>query len=218
MRRWWWSWTCRPLRNLLSLLLILGLAGAALTALGAGAARWFDERRRLGRLVRRSLGGEPDGMIIARGRGAAAGFRLAGAQMVVMRDGGADALLYPLRALVGAEVIVDDQVVARVARDEPRRSLDQIAGAAEGVTLRLVFDDARHPDFELDLWPPRDRERRDAPSAAIREARSWLARVEALLRRTPAAAVRHPPSAQGPEDDGFDEDDYEDPSGGDALP
>jgi hypothetical protein len=199
-------------RNLVSLLLILGLAGAALTALGAGARRWFDEKRRFGRLVRRSLGGEPDGMIIARGRGAAAGFRLASAQMVVMRDGGADALLYPLRALVGAELIVDDQVAARVARDEPRRSLDQIAGAAEGVTLRLVFDDARHPDFELDLWD--SQERRGAPAAAIREARGWLARVEAILRRAPAAAVRPPLSAREFENDDLDDGDDD---GDDAL-
>ena len=203
------------MQNLLRLLLMLGIAGSALTFLGSGAAWWFEEERRLRRLVGRSLGGEPDGVIVARGRNAAAGFRLESEQVVVMRDGGADALLYPLKALVGAELIVDGQVVARAIRDEPRRALDQIASAPNRVTLRLVFDDPRHPDFDLDLWLPQDQIRRDArpPSAAIEEARGWLARAEAILRRTPAVpapepAVTHhvediePEDEEPPEDDG----------------
>ncbi len=195
------------MQNLLRLLLLLGVAGSALTFLGSGAAWWFEEDRRLKRLVRRALGGEPDGVIVARGRNAAAGFRLESDQVVVMRDGGANALLYPLRALVGAELIIDGQVVARAVRDEPRRALDQIASAPSQVTLRLVFDDPRHPDFDLDLWLVRDLLRRDAlvPVAAIQEARSWLARAEAILRRTPAVAVSQSASALEPEEDEPDE-------------
>ena len=191
------------MQNLLRLLLLLGVAGSALTFLGSGAAWWFEEDRRLKRLVRRALGGEPDAVIVARGRNAAAGFRLASGQVVVMRDGGADALLYPLRALVGAELIIDGQVVARAVRDEPRRPLDQIASAPSQVTLRLVFDDPRHPDFDLDLWLVRDLLRRDAlvPVAAIQEARSWLARAEAILRRTAAVAVSQSSAAPEPEED-----------------
>ena len=190
------------MQNLLRLLLMLGIAGSALTFMGSGAAWWFEEERRLRRLVGRSLGGEPDGVIVARGRNAAAGFRLESEQVVVMRDGGADALLYPLKALVGAELIVDGQVGARALRDEPRRALDQIAGAPNRVTLRLVFDDPRHPDFDLDLWLPQDQIRRDArpSSAAIEEARSWLARAEAILRRTPAVPVAEPAVAHHVED------------------
>jgi hypothetical protein len=191
-------------QNLLHLLLILGLAGSFLTVLGSGAAWWLDEDRRLRRLVRRSLGGEPDGVIVARGRNSAAGFRLASNQVVVMRDSGAKALLYPLQALVGAELIVDHQVVARALRDEPRRTLDQIATAASRVTLRLVFDDPRHPDFDLDLWLPQDETRRDSrpPSAAVEEARGWLARAEAIMRRAPQVAARGAPLAEpGVEDD-----------------
>jgi hypothetical protein len=195
--------------NLLRLLLVLGLAGSALTFAGSGAAWWFDEDRRLRRLLHRSLSGEPDGAIVARGRNAAAGFRLASGQVVVMRDGGADALLYPLQALIGAELMVDGQIVARAIRDEPRRALDQVAGAATRVSLRLVFDDPRHPDFVLDLWLPEDEARRDVrpPAAAIEEARSWLARAEAILRRAPQVAVRSP--AATPEHD-EEEDDLDD--------
>ena len=177
------------------ILLLLALAGAAVTFVGSAVAWWMEDQRRLRRLVRKVLGGAPDGVIIAPGhgaigRGAAAGFRLAANQVVVMRDGGANALLYRLEALTGAELIVDDVVVARAMRDEQRRVLDQVNTEAKHVTLRLIFDDARHPDFSLDLWTPRDAQQRNArpPAAAIREARSWLTRAEAILRRSAAAA------------------------------
>jgi len=202
--------------------LVLGIAGSALTFAGSGAAWWFDEERRLRRLVRRSLGGEPDGAIVARGRGAAAGFRLDTTQLVVMRDGGAQALLYPMQALIGVEVFVDGQVVARAIRDEPRRALDQIGDAQSGVTLRLIFDDPRHPDFDLVLWLPEDLSRRDgrAPAEAIQEARSWMARAEAILRRAPAVAVRPPSAPHEPEegDAGDDHDDGDAPGDDEALP
>ena len=200
------------MHNFLRVLLILGIAGSAMTVLASGAAWWFEEERRLRRLVWRCLGGEPDGVIVARGRNTAAGFRLASSQAVVMREGGAHALLYPLQALIGAELIVDDQVVARAVRDEPRRALDQIASGARRVTLRLVFDDARNPDFDLDLWLPRDQLRRDArpPAMAIEEARGWLARAEAILRLPlPAPAIRQAPL---PSDDDTFDDDEDDPS------
>jgi hypothetical protein len=182
------------------IVLLLALAGAAVTFIGSAVAWWMEDQRRLRRLVRKVLGGAPDGVIVAPGRssvgrGAAAGFRLASDQVVVMREGGANALLYRLHALLGAELIVDDHVVARAMRDEPRRVLDQVNNDARHVTLRLLFDDARHPDFSLDLWIPRDSLRRNArpPAAAIREARSWLTRAEAILRRS-APPPQPPPS------------------------
>ena len=200
------------MQALLRLLIVLGVAGSFLTMAASGAAWWFDEDRRLRRLVRRALGGEADGAIVARGRNAAAGFRLEAGQVVVMRDGGADALLYPLRALIGAELIVDGQMVARASRDEPRRALDRTAGAATRVTLRLLFDDPRHPNFDLDLWRPEDQLRRDArpASAAIQEARGWLARAEAILRRAPLVAVRQASASHDLED--------ADPAEDEALP
>ncbi|MBQ1540921.1 MAG: hypothetical protein IIZ63_02870 [Caulobacteraceae bacterium] len=180
------------------LLLLLGIAGSAVTLLGSGAAWWLDEERRLKRLMRRALGGEPDAVIVARGRNAAAGFRLKPQQAVVMWNGGADALLYQLRALLGAELIVDDQVVARVYKGETRRALEQIAGGARQVTLRLIFDNPRDPDFELDLWLPSDASRRNAagPGPAIQEARRWLARADAILRRAAPPRVAAPALAE----------------------
>jgi hypothetical protein len=172
--------------DFIRIILLLALAGAAVTFIGSAAAWWMEDHRRLGRLVRKVLGGKPDGVIVAPGREAAAGFRLTSNQVVVMRRGGANTLLYRLQALLGAELIVDDVVVARAMRDEPRRVLDQVNNEARHVTLRLLFDDPRHPDFSLDLWLPRDAQRRNArtPAAAIREARGWLTRAEAILRRS----------------------------------
>jgi hypothetical protein len=79
------------------------------------------------------------------------------------------------------------------------------------VRLRLIFDDPRHPDFDLLLWVPDDEPRRDGWTAgeAVHEANSWIARVEALLRRPTAkraaaaeVAARTPlPVAQAMEDD-----------------
>jgi hypothetical protein len=182
------------------IILLLALAGAAVTFLGSAIAWWMEDQRRLRRLVRKVLGGPPDGVIVAPrhdavGRGAAAGFRLASDQVVVMREGGANALLYRLHALLGAELIVDDQVVARTMRDEPRRVLDQVNNDAKHVVLRLLFDDARNPDFSLELWVPRDSLRRNArpPAAAIREARGWLIRAEAIMRRAGPPPVTAPP-------------------------
>jgi hypothetical protein len=180
------------MHNIVRFILVIGFAGSATTLLAGLWAWWNEEDRRLRRIARRALGGIPDAAIIARGRNSAAAFRLVSGEVLVMRHGGASALLYPMRLLVGAELIVDGEVAARALRDEPRRALDRIAGEARRVTLRLIFDDAAHPDFELDLWIPEDALRRDArpPAAAIQEARGWLARAESILRRPEVPTVR----------------------------
>ncbi len=193
------------MHNLVRFILVMGFAGAVTTLMAGLWGWWNEEDRRLRRIARRALGGPPDAAIIARGRDSAAAFRLAGSQVLVMRRGGANALLYPMRLLIGAELIIDGEVAARAIRDEPRRALDRIAGEARRVTLRLVFDDAAHPDFDLDLWLAEDALRRDArpPSVAIHEARGWLARAEAILRRptSQGAAVQPPKPAPAAEPD-----------------
>src|SRR5271165_7138600 len=124
------------MHNLVRFILVLGFAGSATTLVAGLWAWWNEEDRRLRRIARRVLGGEPDAAIIARGRDSAAAFRLASNEVLVMRRGGASALLYPMRLLVGAELIVDGEVAARAVRDEPRRALDRISGEAKRVTLR----------------------------------------------------------------------------------
>jgi len=192
------------MHDLVRLILMLGIAASAATLLGSAIAWWMDETRRMTRIATNVLGGAPDGVIVAQGRGAAAAFRLEVGRVLVMRDGGAHALLYPISLLLGAEMLVDEQVVARVAEGEPRRLLDRIPTSARHVSLRLMFDDPRHPDFSLDLWLPADEGRKHARAAplVIQEARAWLSRAEALLRRkaapTQAAVVATPSPPPAP--------------------
>ena len=198
----------------LRLLLLLAIAGAAVTVAASFLSWQMDVERRLRRYVRRVLGGEPDAVVVVRGRAAGAGFRLATSQAVVLWQGGAKALLYPLGAFLGGELVVDDKVVARVFRGEPRRALDAVETGARTVTLRLVFDNPKDPDFDLDLWLPQDALRRDAGTAAkaIQEGRSWLARIEAVLRlpTTPAVEPRIAQDKASPEPlPPWEDDDYQ---------
>lgn len=181
------------------LFLLLAMAGAVVTALGGVAIWMMDEARRLRRALRRVLGAPPDAVVVARGRGRGAGLSLREGRVTVAWDGGSWCLVYRLDELQGAELLIDGQVTARVFRGEPRRALDVISRDADRVTLRLVFDDAKEPDFELDLWMAGDEQRRDAisPAQAAQEANRWIARVEAILRRPQAPRAQpdfaHPP-------------------------
>jgi hypothetical protein len=172
------------------LLALLGIAGIAVTIL-AGVARWqMNETRRVRRGLRTILKGDTHGFLVALGRGRGIGFNFTRNQVAVAWDNGEWGLVYGLDELIGAEVIVDGQVVGRVHRGEARRALDAF-DATERVALRLEFDDPGSPDFILDLWLPEDAGRRDElpPGEAIAEANRWLARIEALLRR-PGATRR----------------------------
>lgn len=181
------------------LLLSLGLAAIALTLLGAGVVWSRNEARQIRRSFRRVLGDDPHAFLVARGRGRGVGFNFATGQLAVAWDGGAWCLIYRISELIGAELIVDGQVLARVRRDETRRALDLMSGAERLVRLRLIFSDAAYPDFDLDLWTPQDSAREDAREApeAVREANRWLARVEAIFRR-PAFRSEGPRAAQAP--------------------
>jgi hypothetical protein len=181
------------------LLALLGMAGVIIT-LAAGIGRWLnDEGRRVRRGLRAILGGDTHGLLVARGRGRGVGFNFTSNQVAVAWDMGAWGLLYGLDELEGAEAIVDGQVVGRARRGEARRPLDILGGAETRVALRLVFNDAAHPDFILDLWLPQDGGRRDElpPDEAIAEANRWLARIEALLKR-PGQPLRAAPAVAAP--------------------
>ncbi len=175
------------------LLVLLSLAGVAVTVL-AGVVRWrMTESRRIRRGLKAVLRGDVHGYLVALGRGKGIGFNFTRNQLAVVWDDGAWGYLYALDELMSAEVIIDGVVAGRVQRGEARRALDAF-DAAERVALRLVFDDPSQPDFILDLWLVQDQERRDElpPADAIAEANRWLARIEALLRR-PIARKRSAP-------------------------
>lgn len=192
--------------ELARILLLLAIAGSAVTFMGSAAIWFMDEERRIRRALRHVLKGEVEAMIVAHGRGRGAGFSLAVGQMVVAWDSGAWCLIYRLDELMGAELLLDGEVIGRVFRGEPRRALDHLAPQANRVTLRLIFDDPRHADFELDLWAPGDEQRRESrsPADAVQEANRWLARCEAIVRR-PQAPRGASPAVQEPRVEPADE-------------
>lgn len=171
--------------ELARLLLFVAIAGSAVTFLGSLAIWYGDEDRRIRRALRNVLKSEPEGVVVARGRGRGAGFSFSTNLLAVAWDRGAWCLIYRLDELVGAELLVDGQVMGRVFRGEGRRAIDHVAPQAQTVTLRLIFDDPRNPDFTLDLWAPGDETRRESKSPAelMQEANRWLARCEAIVRR-----------------------------------
>lgn len=167
------------------LFLLLALAGLAVTLLGSIAIWVMDEERRIRRALKKVLNGPADAVIVARGRGRGTGMNLQTGLMAVAWDAGGWLLVYRLEELLGAEIIVDGQVLARTYRGEPRKPLEGGVEHAARVTLRLLFDDPHHADFELDLWLAGDEARRrsSSPSDAVQDANKWLARVEPILRR-----------------------------------
>jgi hypothetical protein len=184
--------------ELARLILFVAIAGSAVTFLGSAAIWFMDEDRRIRRALRHVLRHDPDVVILARGRGKGAGFSFATGLAAVAWDSGAWCLLYRIDEVMGAELLIDGQVAGRVFRGEPRRALDHVAPQASQITLRLVFDDPRHPDFDLDLWMPGDEQRRESrsPADAVQEANRWLARCEAIVRRPQAPRAAPRPQAE----------------------
>ena len=214
--------------ELARLLLFVAIAGSAVTFLGSLAIWYGDEDRRIRRALRNVLKSEPEGVVVARGRGRGAGFSFSTNLLAVAWDRGGWCLIYRLEELVGAELLVDGQVMGRVFRGEGRRAIDHVAPQAQTVTLRLIFDDPRNPDFALDLWAPGDETRRESKSPAelMQEANRWLARCEAIVRRPlPPRPVREapetvvaspprqamPPVAVEPDEDLDEDDDFHAP-------
>jgi hypothetical protein len=209
----------------LRLVVLVVLGGGAVTLAAAAIAWTFTEDKRLARAFRQGLGARPDAALVAHGSGCGVALSLATQRIVTAWDAGAWRMTYPLDELLGAELDLDGEVAARVMRGEPRRLLDRANGAAQAVRLRLLFDDARHPDFELTLWPSQaPRGGPPGPREAVAEANRWIARIEAVLRRTggalvlgkaatPAAPVPPrpaPPAASRPKEPDFFDQDAED--------
>ncbi|CAN5463458.1 hypothetical protein BH10PSE3_BH10PSE3_30640 [soil metagenome] len=178
------------------LLVLVTLSASAVTFVGSAAIWFMDEERRIRRALRHVLKGAPETAIVAKGRGRGAGFNFSTNQAAVAWDSGAWCLVYRIDEMMGAELSVDGQVIGRVFRGEPRRAIDQIVQQAAQVTLKLIFDDPRHPDFELDLWLEGDQARREtrSPADAIQEANRWLLRADAIVRRplAPKSGLRAP--------------------------
>lgn len=175
------------MNEVLRTVLIVILAGVAVTTVAIFASWWFERTRRLRRALRRVLGGVPECEALDVPEGRAAGLDFESESLAVLWRTGGAGLVYAFHEIEGAELIVDGKVLARASRGEARRLLDEFSPDAEHVTLRLVFADHRFPEFELELFGPGSI-LSDAPEG-VRLGRRWLSHVEAVLRRpTPRPA------------------------------
>lgn len=154
-----------------------------------------EQPKKLEDEVREALGGaRPEVESIEPVRKAAAAISYAANKIVIVRDfGRKPTRIYAISDLFGVEVFVDGRIFARVVRagtNKPLdggsyRAIDDISPEVHKVTLRLVFDDPSHPDYELILWDPNDAltARAEGPRAATETARKWFYHIEAILRR-----------------------------------
>jgi hypothetical protein len=139
-------------------------------------------------------------------------------KIAVLWDKGRKGFVYKLDQLSGAEMMVDHIVLARCFRDRPAMPLDEIPLSAHRGVMRLVFDNPREPEYELEIWPAlhgRGREHA-TPADAVQAGRTWLTKLELLLRRPaprtltrPAAPLPVLPDEDDPppwDDDELDED------------
>ncbi len=182
------------MNDALRLVLLLVIAALALTAVGALVARWLDPQRRLMRYLRQALGAAPAGVMLGPGAGRALAFNLEAGKIAVLWDKGAKGYVYKLDQLMGGEMMVDNAVLVRAFRGEPRLPLDEIPLGAHRAVLRLVFDNARDPDYELELWPAYNGRGHEhlTPMEAIQAGRRWLTGLESILRRPAARMLTRP--------------------------
>jgi hypothetical protein len=187
------------------LILLLVIAGVVLTAVGALVARWLDPQRRLMRYLRQALQAAPEGVMMARGMGRAIAFNLEAGKIALLWNKGAKGYVYKLDQLMGGEMMVDNAVLVRAYRNEPRLPLDEIPMGAHRAVLRLVFDNPRDPEYELELWPAYNGRGHEyqSPADAIQAGRRWLSGLESILRRPPPRTLTRPavPAAVLPDED-----------------
>lgn len=169
------------------ILLYFFFAGIGLTLIASGLMWWFEASRRLGRTLHASLGKTPDAVLFDLDGKKAAGLDFTAGDLAVLWETGGKGLVFSFDEIEGAELIVDERVVARAQKGEPRRVLNETHANAARVTLRLMFDDVEMPEFEINLFGEISQNPVHAKTAAdaVRLGRKWLSHVDAVIKRLP---------------------------------
>jgi len=176
-------------------LLLFAIGAGAIVVAAMAFSWWMEPGRRALRTMASRLGGLLDVATTAPLRGQGVGLRISPPGIVVVRKAGDQGLVFGFEELSGVELIFDGEVRARAFRGEPRRPLDATHPRVSHVCVRLVFDDIRHPDFELVLRHPDDPG--DLPAADVEAARRLYAHLETVIRQTRSVAeVRTPPPVE----------------------
>ncbi len=169
------------------------------------------EDQRLTRVFRQALETKPDAALIGHGSGCGVALSLASRRIVTVWDH--RRLAHgPIRwrNCSAPSSTSTARVAARAMLGEPRRLLDRSSGAETEVRLRPTVRRAASSGLRTGLlWPAKaGRGAPTKPREAISEANRWIARVEALLRRSggaltltqspPAVAKRVAPATPPP--------------------
>jgi hypothetical protein len=169
------------------ILLYFLFAGIGLTLIASGLMWWFETSRRLSRALHSALGKSADAVIFDLNGKKAAGLDFTAGDLAILWDTGAHGLVFAFDEIEGAELIVDERVVARAQRGEPRRLLDENHANASRVILRLMFDHVETPEIEITLFGEISQNPVHAKTAAeaVRLGRKWLSHVDAVIKRMP---------------------------------
>jgi hypothetical protein len=180
------------------ILLYFFFAGIGLTLIASGLMWWFETSRRLGRALHASLGKTPDAVVFDLDGKKAAGLDFTAGDLAVLWETGGKGLVFSFDEIEGAELIVDERVVARAQKGEPRRVLNETHANAGRVILRLMFDDVEMPEFEISLFGEISQNPVHAKTAAdaVRLGRKWLSHVDAVIKRLPQTQAQ--PESQAP--------------------
>jgi len=176
------------------ILLYFLFAGIGLTLIASGLMWWFEASRRLARALNTALGKPADAIVYDLGGHKAAALDFTAGDLAIMWNTGGQGLVFAFDEIEGAELIVDERVVARAQKGESRKVLNETHANASRVTLRLMFNDVQTPEFELNLYGDVSHNPVHAKTAgeAVALGRKWLSHIDAVIKRHPAAASPYP--------------------------
>ncbi|MDI7774258.1 hypothetical protein [Asticcacaulis sp. EMRT-3] len=175
-------------------LLYFLFGGIGLTLIASGLMWWFEASRRLARALNAALGKPADAIVYDLDGRKAAGLDFTAGDLAVMWSPSGQGLVFAFDEIEGAELIVDERVVARAQRGESRKVLNETHAQAAHVTLRLIFADVQNPEFEINLFGDVSHNPVHAKTAAeaVRLGRKWLSHVDAVIKRQSAQPSPYP--------------------------